>query len=60
MLETQAPPEMNRFESLCAEIEEYDHLPALTHDQAYPTRMITGQDHEAQLDAEILAGLVSP
>jgi hypothetical protein len=53
--------EMNRFEALCSEIGEYDHLPALTHDQVHPTRMVTGQDHhEAELDAEILAGLVSP
>jgi hypothetical protein len=52
--------ELNRFEALCSEIGEYDHLPALTHDQIHPTRMITGQDHEAELDAEILAGLVSP
>jgi hypothetical protein len=51
---------MNRFEALCAEVEEYDHLPELTQDRAYPTRMITGQDHEANLDASILAGLVSP
>jgi hypothetical protein len=52
--------EMNRFEALCSEIGEYDHLPSLTHDQTQPAPMIIGQDHEADLDAEILAGLVSP
>jgi hypothetical protein len=60
MLESQAPEEMNRFEALCAEIEEYDHIPAVTHDHEHPMQMIVGQDHEAELDAEILAGLVSP
>ena len=53
-------PQMNRFEALCAEIEEYDHLPALSHDHDYPTQMVTGEEHEADLDAAILAGLVSP
>ena len=59
MLEQQAPAEqMNRFEALCAEIEEYDHIPEMT--SSHPMRMLTGSDHEAELDAEILAGLVSP
>jgi hypothetical protein len=52
-------PQMNRFESLCSEIEEYDHLPALTDEQAYAARIITGDD-EAALDASILEGLVHP
>ena len=59
MIEEQTPAvEMNRFEALCVEIEEYDHLPDMA--QSHPMRMITGQDHEAELDAEILAGLVTP
>jgi hypothetical protein len=53
-------PQMNRFEALCAEIEEYDHLPAVSHEPDHPTQLITGEDHEADLDAAILAGLVSP
>jgi hypothetical protein len=53
-------PQTNRFESLCAGIEEYDHLPAVAHEHDYPTQMITGEEHEADLDAAILAGLVSP
>ena len=52
-------PHVNRFEALCAEIEEYDHLPALTHEQAYAARIVTGDD-EATLDASILEGLVHP
>jgi len=52
-------PQTNRFEALCSEIEEYDHLPALTHEQAYAARIVTG-DNEATLDASILEGLVHP
>jgi hypothetical protein len=50
----------NRFETLCAEIEEYDHLPAVSHEHDFPTQMVTAEEHEADLDAAILAGLVSP
>jgi hypothetical protein len=52
--------EPSRFHVLCAEVEEYDHLPSPPHDPEHPARFITGHDHEADLDAEILAGLVSP
>ncbi|HTW12530.1 MAG TPA: hypothetical protein VME01_07300 [Solirubrobacteraceae bacterium] len=51
----------SRFEALCAEVQEYDHLPTPTHDQQpYPTYLITGENEESQLDMEILAGLVTP
>lgn len=53
-------PQANRFEALCAEVEEYDHLPAASHEHDHPRQMITGEEHEADLDAAILAGLVSP
>jgi hypothetical protein len=53
-------PKMNRFETLCAEVGEYDHLPAVSHEHDYPTQMITAEDAEGGLDASILAGLVSP
>ena len=52
--------EPTRFEALCAEIEEYDHISSPMIESDRQTHFITGQDHEAQLDAEILAGLVSP
>jgi hypothetical protein len=52
-------PQTSRFEALCSEIEEYDHLPAVAREHDYPTQMITGEDHAADLDAAILAGLVS-
>jgi len=60
MLKQTEEPKMNRFEALCAEIEEYDHIPAVSHEHDYPTQLITGEDHEADLDASILAGLVYP
>jgi hypothetical protein len=53
-------PQTKRFEALCAQIEEYDHLPAVSHEHDYPTQMVTAEDHEADIDAAILAGLVSP
>ncbi len=53
-------PQMNRFDTICAEIEEYDHLPAVSHEHEQPTQLVTPEDHEADLDASILAGLVSP
>jgi hypothetical protein len=53
-------PQTNRFEKLCSEVEEYDHLPAVSHEHDYPTQLITGEEHEAGLDASVLAGIVSP
>jgi hypothetical protein len=53
-------PQVNRFEALCSEIEEYDHLPALTEQKAYAARVITGDDDAGALDASILEGLVHP
>jgi hypothetical protein len=57
--QTEEPP-TNRFEKLCSEVEEYDHLPAVSHEHDYPAQMITGEDHEAGLSASVLAGFVSP
>ncbi len=50
----------DRFQTLCSEIEEYEHLPELTPGATRPQRMITGTDHEAAIDASILAGLILP
>lgn len=52
--------EPERFRSLCSEIEEYEHLPELTHGVTQPQRMITGTDHEETIDASIFAGLTLP
>ncbi len=53
-------PTDNPFEALCAQIEEYDHLPAPSQLTVDHLRPLHSPDHEAELDAEILAGLVSP
>ncbi|MGH2844319.1 MAG: hypothetical protein ACRDKL_12170 [Solirubrobacteraceae bacterium] len=53
-------PPNSRFQTLCGEVEDYDHLPVAQIDQRRPAPMLTGPDQEADLDAEILAGLVSP
>ena len=53
-------PQPDRFRALCAELEEYEHLPELTAGPTHPTHLITGQDHEETLDASILAGLTLP
>jgi hypothetical protein len=50
----------DRFQTLCSEIEEYEHLPELTHGVTQPQRMITSTDHEETIDASILAGLTLP
>lgn len=52
--------EPDRFQSLCSEIEEYEHLPELTPGATQPQRMITGTDHEETIDAAILAHLTLP
>jgi len=56
------PPPVNpssdqdRFSSLCAELDEYEHLPELTPG-SHDTRLITDQSHEDTIDESILAGL---
>jgi hypothetical protein len=50
----------DRFQTLCSEIEEYEHLPELMPGATSPQRMITGTDHEEAIDASILAGLTLP
>lgn len=49
----------DRFHTLCAELEEYEHLPELTPGMQM-TRLITDQSHEDTIDASILAGLTLP
>ena len=58
MLEQQTiqTSDQDRFSSLCAELDEYDHLPELTPGDG-TTRLITDQSHEDTIDASILAGL---
>ncbi|MGH2872949.1 MAG: hypothetical protein ACRDL5_10880 [Solirubrobacteraceae bacterium] len=49
----------DRFHTLCAELEEYEHLPEFTPG-LQTTRLITDQSHEDTIDASILAGLTLP
>jgi hypothetical protein len=63
---TQTPShEHEKFDQLCAEVEEFDHLPAVVSPALARKQADEGGDPETdQLDPEmdqlILAGLVSP
>ena len=59
---TQQPSETNseeRFRALCADLEDYEHLPEMIPGSA-PTRLITDQSHEDTIDESILAWLTHP
>ena len=56
---TQTSSDQDRFSTLCAELEEYDHLPELMPGDR-TTRLITDQSHEDTIDGSILAGLTQP
>ena len=59
---TEKSPETgteDRFHTLCAELEDYEHLPELTPG-AQMTRLISDQSHEDTIDHSILAGLTQP
>lgn len=49
----------DRFHTLCAELEEYEHLPELTPGRQM-TRLLSDQSHEDTIDESILAGLTLP
>jgi len=62
MTSTLAPPTGHvAFDSMCEQVEEFDHLPAL---RSASPEMAEDRDvdldREAPLDGLILAGLVSP
>jgi hypothetical protein len=57
--ESQTNIDSDRFQALCAELEEYDHLPELIPGDR-TTRLITDQSHEDTIDESILAGLTQP
>ena len=52
----QTTTDSDRFQALCAELEEYDHLPELIPGDRN-ARLITDQSHEDTIDSSILAGL---
>lgn len=61
MPDPQTPPtEQHQFDSLCAEVEEYEPLPEVVPGPADTTPALDRQDHDDSIDAEILAGLVFP
>ena len=50
-----------QFDEICARVDEFDHLPALTADPVDPERETPeDMDRDACLNALILAGLVTP
>jgi hypothetical protein len=49
----------DRFRTLCAELEDYEHLPELMPGND-TTRLITDQSHEDSIHESILAGLTHP
>ena len=59
---TQQPSETSkedRFRALCAELEDYEHLPELTPGSS-STRLITDQSHEDTINESILAWMTRP
>jgi hypothetical protein len=52
----QTSTDQDRFSSLCAKLDEYEHLPELMPGSR-DTRLITDQSHEDTIDESILAGL---
>jgi hypothetical protein len=56
---TQTPPqEHEKFDQLCSQLEEFDHLPAVVSPAL--ERESAEEDGDAEMDQLILAGLVSP
>jgi len=59
---TQQPSETSnedRFRALCAELEDYEHLPELIPGSA-SSRLITDQSHEDAIHESILAWMTQP
>ena len=61
MLTEQTSPTSSeeRFRALCAELEDYEHLPELMPGNQ-STQLITDQSHEDSIQESILAGLTHP
>lgn len=53
------PQEHEQFDGLCAEIEDYETLPEITTRPDIASQL-TDDERTESIDAEILAGLVSP
>jgi hypothetical protein len=57
--QTSPPSSEERFRALCAELEDYEHLPELMPGNQ-SMRLITDQSHEDSIHESILAGLTHP
>jgi hypothetical protein len=64
---TQIPPEdhgkrpvSSRFDAICSEVQDFEHLPTVTTVPAPPAEAVDEETRTAPLDGQILAGLVSP
>lgn len=53
------PQEHEQFESLCTDIQDYEHLPVITT-RPDVTHLLDDESQSDSINDEILAGLVSP
>jgi hypothetical protein len=52
--------DQSHFDSLCAEVEDYERLPEVLPGPFDVTPYLSDDEQTDSIDAEILAGLVSP
>ncbi len=57
---SQNPQDHVQFDHLCAQVEDYEPLPELVPGPRDTTPNLGSGDQSESIDAEILAGLVSP
>ena len=57
---SQTPQEGQLFDHLCARVEEYEPLPEVVPGPGETTPQLSADAPSDSIDAEILAGLVSP
>lgn len=60
MRNPQTFPGPAQFDWLCATLDDYEPLPEVVPGPADTTPSLSAQDRADSIDAEILAGLVSP
>ena len=61
MTDLRTPPaEHTEFDALCRDVEDYETLPGSARRPARGPAAARAPEHDDALDAEILAGLVSP
>jgi hypothetical protein len=58
---TQIPPHDHpSFDAICSEVEDFEHLPAVTGAPAAPEAQDGEEERAAAIDEQILGGLISP